>query len=371
VPSAPVALTPAALELLDSIPCFCGAAPGGQHSRTCNQKRYDAARERSEALRLRRLEFIRKMVWWGKGGVYTSTAGGASMTVGSIAAGETKRHAGAVRAVYLEEAARMDSLRRAADVAASHALFILHNPGSVEVTRGSRASPAPLSGAVGSGGGGPAGGSRGGAPKGSFGGTPSAGASPAASGGFSGGSVVIGGPDSTALDGTRRGGRGTPSAGGASAVGGGSGGSGDAFPALAGSRTGCGAASTVEIDLHGQHSEEAVALLRTVVLPQCFRDGVSCLRIITGVGHHSSSGGGRSGRGGGGGGGGGDAPMKHKVGQYLEGLMRANSLWDAAVASAAGPSAGSGGASSAAGAGRRVRRVERMPEGAGFTVAIG
>jgi DNA-nicking Smr family endonuclease len=52
-----------------------------------------------------------------------------------------------------------------------------------------------------------------------------------------------------------------------------------------------GSAAQAEVDLHGQHLREAVALLQDTILPQARAGQVRVLRVITGVGNHSQGGG--------------------------------------------------------------------------------
>ena len=60
---------------------------------------------------------------------------------------------------------------------------------------------------------------------------------------------------------------------------------------LAVSSAGSASAAQAEVDLHGQHLREAVALLQDTILPQARAGKVRVLRVITGVGNHSQQGG--------------------------------------------------------------------------------
>lgn len=139
-------LTDAALALLASIGCSCGAgsAVGSGdrslmgHSRACNQRRYDLARARTTELAEARTRVLSKMSW---GRAAVAGSGGASgpgdiggWTPGGIADAETRRlGAGAFRAVVAEEASKLTLQMQAAEAAASHVLFVLSNSSRIGV----------------------------------------------------------------------------------------------------------------------------------------------------------------------------------------------------------------------------------------------
>ncbi len=79
-------------------------------------------------------------------------------------------------------------------------------------------------------------------------------------------------------------------------------------PAAAASASGGGGVgAVVDIDLHGQHAEEAVALLDEHIFPQAAKERTKVLHIITGRGSHTPGGGG--------------SPVKAAVGSYLESIQ--------------------------------------------------
>jgi hypothetical protein len=203
----------------------------------------------------------------------------------------------AAAGAYAQQGHEVTRAIEAANQVASHALFLLQNHGALVATPGGgsfRAAAAGASSADGS-----------------------------STGRFSA-------ADSTASD------DGPPrlSLGPAAAGGGGGGGGGDQFPALgtpAAGRSG----GTASVDLHGQHADEAVSLLRDHLLPQAADDGVRVLQVITGKGNHGD----------------GKSRVRNSVGAYLRAAVGKEVRGERSTLS--------------------VVSVRQLDGGGGFSVALG
>jgi hypothetical protein len=250
-------LSPLALELCETIPCACGAGrsvlASPTHTRACTESWYAAARARVDVLAERRAQQFQKA------NELRSRSGGGAKGVYAAAA-----------SAYSSQAHTITQQMEAANEAASHALFILQNPGLLSTgsyghgsgsSTGSSSSSGSGSGpgrGTGAGAGAGAGTGAGAASRGSggHGSHSSSWASVASSRGSSSGSIPIDLRASSTA-------------------------SGSSYEADA---------DVPEVDLHGQHAEEAVTLLRDVVLPQAADNRVRMLRIVTGRGTHAHGG---------------------------------------------------------------------------------
>lgn len=243
-------LTPHAARLAERLACICGAATSpiasqrAYHTRECHQAAYDGARADAGAVREAMAALRERMAR-----EYRAKRHGAAM--------------GGVMAHYADRLRELAGELRAAEGAASAALALSRNPALLQAVGGG-------------GGGGGAAGARAG----------------------SGMTPPVADTDFPALPPppARPGGRGQPQGGLSIAPRPGGGVRGDRGAPAA------GATATPELDLHGQHAEEAVALLQGL-LPALASEGVRELRVVTGVG------GGRAGSG--------AAPMRARVGAWL------------------------------------------------------
>lgn len=277
------AVSQAALDVLASLACICGTR-ANYHTPLCNQQKYDAAREKADALREQRQLLIQKMAAFGKGKAKARLADGSVVDIsgGEALGGEAKRQfGGAIRAHYLDQARALESRIKAAEKAASHALFLAQNKGTVNITSsGPAITGKPPSILVGMPPLGPIVGGKATTPKSSSS-SSSSGSSPAASSGsyWSSNAAASARPAGVAESGSSSSSA-AASAGFLTLV------DDDNFGGGAKGGIGCSGRS-YQLDLHLQRADEAVALLRSILPSACALRARS-LRIITGLGKHSS-----------------------------------------------------------------------------------